>query len=173
MIFQPLVGTGTLDDPAQDHHGTQTAIRLIVGGRDLGTSKAGEEEFLLLAQEALAKGLGSRMAQWGATDALELLAQGAPFGFGGFGSPRSLQESAVSAAGVVNPSLQVLAETASGRIGRAAWAAPSQARRSFRPRAHNFTPARTACFCVRAAFWRRAWIWRATSALQRASSNIC
>ena len=63
MVFQALVGTGSLDDFAHDDHGAEAALGLIVGRRDMGASKAGEEEFLLVAQEALTKGLASRMAQ--------------------------------------------------------------------------------------------------------------
>ena len=63
VVFQSLVGTGALDNSAHDDDGAQTSLGLIVGRGDMGTSKTGEEEFLLVAQEALTKGLASRMAQ--------------------------------------------------------------------------------------------------------------
>jgi hypothetical protein len=53
---------GRLDSSAHDHHWAQTALGLVVGGRDLGSLKAGEQELLLLAQESLAKAFGSGIA---------------------------------------------------------------------------------------------------------------
>ena len=49
VVFQALVGAGTLNHPAHDHHGAQTALGQVVGGRDLRAAKAGEQEFLFLA----------------------------------------------------------------------------------------------------------------------------
>jgi len=57
----------------------QTSLGLIVGRGDVGPAKAGEEEFLFLAQEALAKALGAEMAQGGLTDLIELVAQALAF----------------------------------------------------------------------------------------------
>jgi hypothetical protein len=77
VIFEAFVGAGALNDSAHDDHGTQTAFCLIVGGRDVGASEAGQEQCLFLAQETLSKGLGSWMAQRVAADVIELLAQAA------------------------------------------------------------------------------------------------
>jgi len=49
VVFQALVGAGTLNHPAHDHHGAQTALGQLVGGRELRAAKAGEQEFLFLA----------------------------------------------------------------------------------------------------------------------------
>ena len=58
VVFQSLIRTGALDHPAHDHHRAQTALGQVIGGRDLRAAKAGEQEFLFLAQQALAKALG-------------------------------------------------------------------------------------------------------------------
>ena len=44
VVFQALSGAGALDDFSHDDQGTETALGLIVGGRHLWTTKAGQKE---------------------------------------------------------------------------------------------------------------------------------
>ena len=120
MVFQTFVGARALDDPAHDDHGAQTALGLIVGRGDVGTAKAGEEKFLFLAQETLAKALGAGMAQGFLTELIELGTQALAFGFGLLGPPGLLGELAVRLAGSVNQRLHVLAELTGQGLGIAA-----------------------------------------------------
>ena len=75
MIFQPVLGAGSQDDFAHDDHGPQTALGLVVGGRDVGPAEAGEELLSLRAQEAFAEGLGFGVVQRLAANGAELAAQ--------------------------------------------------------------------------------------------------
>ena len=63
VILETFGRAGALDDFAHDDHGAQTPLGLIVGGRDVGTAEAGEEEILFGAGQAFAKGFGSGVAQ--------------------------------------------------------------------------------------------------------------
>jgi len=69
VILQSLGGAGAMDDFVQDHHRAQTALGLIVGGRDVGVAEAGEEVRLLGAQQPLTKGLRLGVAQGAARTA--------------------------------------------------------------------------------------------------------
>ena len=54
VIFQPARSAGAVDDFAQNDDRAQTALGLVIGRGYLGSTEAGEEVFLLRAQEALA-----------------------------------------------------------------------------------------------------------------------
>ena len=63
VVLQALIGASALDDFAHEDHRAQTALSLIVGGRDVGPAKASEEEFLFGAQQTFAEGFGLRVAE--------------------------------------------------------------------------------------------------------------
>jgi hypothetical protein len=63
VILESFGSAGALDDPAHNDHGAEGALGVVVGGRDVGTAKAGEEEFLFGAQQAFAKGFGLGVAE--------------------------------------------------------------------------------------------------------------
>ena len=77
-----------MDHFAHDHHWTQAAFGLVVGGRHVGPAEAGEQIFLFRAEQAQAKTFGSRIAQGSAARRAELAAQAemtvgeCPFGEG-------------------------------------------------------------------------------------------
>ena len=62
VIFQSFLRAGAVDDFAHDDDRAQTALGLIIGGRDVGPAEAGEELLLLRAGEAFAEGLGFGVA---------------------------------------------------------------------------------------------------------------
>jgi len=44
VVLQALIGASALDDFAHEDHRAQTALSSIVGGRDIGSAKAGKEQ---------------------------------------------------------------------------------------------------------------------------------
>ncbi len=63
VIFEPARFPRAVDDFAHDDDRSQTALGLVVGRRHLGAAEAGEEVFLLRAEQALAKAFGLGVAQ--------------------------------------------------------------------------------------------------------------
>ena len=120
VVFQALVGAGALNHSAHDHHGAQTALGQVIGGRNLWVAETGEEEFLFLARKPLAKALGSGIAQRRCTKPAQSGPQGGALFPGGFGTPGALAQTAVGLAGVVDKTLDRLTELAGLGIGRLA-----------------------------------------------------
>ena len=63
VIFQSFRGASGLDDLAHDDDGSEAALGLVIGGRNIGTAEAGEEVVLFRTEEALAKSLWFGMAE--------------------------------------------------------------------------------------------------------------
>jgi hypothetical protein len=120
VVFQSVNRTGTLDDSAHDHHGAQTTLGLVVGGRNPGAVEAGEEELLFLAPQALAKGLGAGVAQRLSTELAQFGAQGTALFFGRFGPPGLGSRRLPRLPPTFPTPLNILAELDGGGIGGAA-----------------------------------------------------
>ncbi len=117
VVLQSLIRARALDDLTHDDHGAQTALGLVVGGRDVGPSEASKEVLLLRSQQAFAEGFGFGITQRAAAEGLELAAQGTFLVFGALGTPRFPSQLAMGLAGVVDKTLNVFTEQSGFGIG--------------------------------------------------------